>query len=134
MTNELQTVKEEVELVEGPERTRAMRVYAPKVDILTDGDAFVILTDMPGVSESNVDITLEKDVLTIRGYVSDPGVPTGYDLANSEYGVGDYERSFTLPDEVDRETIEAHMNQGVLKVTLPKAPEAQTRKITVKAA
>lgn len=133
MTNELQTTKEEVELVEGPERTREARVYLPKVDILTHDNAFTILADMPGVGENDIDITLDKDVLTIRGFVTNLDGPDGYQLALQEYGVGDYERSFTLSDEVDRSAIEASLSHGVLRVTLPKAPEAQTKKIAVKA-
>lgn len=133
MTNELQTTKEEVELVEGPERTREARVYLPKVDIMTNGDAFTILADMPGVAENDIDITLDKDVLTIRGFISNLDGPEGYEPAVQEYGVGDYERSFTLSDEVDRNAIEASLSHGVLRVTLPKAPEAQTKKIAVKA-
>lgn len=134
MTNELQTTKEELEMTEGPERTRQTRVYLPKVDIMTNGDVFTILADMPGVSEGDVDITLDKDVLTIRGFVSEMEMPEGYDMAVGEYGVGDYERSFTISDEVDRENIEATLSNGVLRVTLPKAPEAQTKRIAVKAA
>ena len=94
---------------------------------------FVKATDMPGVAEKDIDIMLEKDVLTINGYVANVTAPEGYDLGHGEYGIGDYQRSFTLPDEIDRDNIEASLSHGVLRVTLPKAPEAQTRKITVKA-
>ena len=132
MADELQTQKQEAEIVEGAERTRASRVYIPQVDIFSAGDDIVILADMPGVAEEGIDITLEKDVLTINGYVSNVEDPQGYELAHGEYGIGDYQRSFTLPDEVDRDNIEASLSHGVLRLTLPKAPEAQTRKITVK--
>ena len=132
MADELQTQKQEAEIVEGAERTRASRVYIPQVDIFSAGDDIVILADMPGVAEKDIDITLEKDVLTINGYVSNVEDPQGYELAHGEYGIGDYQRSFTLPDEVDRDNIEASLSHGVLRLTLPKAPEAQTRKITVK--
>jgi HSP20 family molecular chaperone IbpA len=133
MTDELQTQKQEAEIMEGVERTRASRVYLPQVDIYSASDDIVILADMPGVAEKDIDITLEKDVLTINGYVSTADGPEGYELVHGEYGIGDYQRSFTLPDEVDRDNIEASLSNGVLRVTLPKAPEAQTRKITVKA-
>jgi len=133
MTSELQTQKQEVETTEGIERTRATRVYLPRVDILSNENGILILADVPGVNEEDIDITVEKDVLTINGYVSSTTpVPEGYELAYNEYGVGDYQRSFTLPDEIDRNGIEASLNHGVLRVELPKAPEAQARKITVK--
>ena len=132
MTNELQTQKQEVQAIEGVERTRSMRVYVPRVDIFSEDDEVIILVEMPGVDENELDISLEKKVLTINGFVS-PIEPEGYDLAYSEYNIGDYQRSFTLPDELDTDSIEAKINNGVLRISLQKAPEAQTRKISVKA-
>lgn len=134
MTDELQTQKQEAEIQEGAERTRASRVYIPQVDIYSAEDTIIILADMPGVAEQDVDIMLEKDVLTINGYVSGGATPEGYELAHGEYGVGDFQRRFTLPDEIDRDGVEASLNNGVLRVVLPKAPEAQARRITVKTA
>lgn len=132
MAKELQTQKQEVEEVEGVERTRASRVYIPRVDIYSEDDAFVILVEMPGVDENSLDINLEKRVLTISGYVT-AEEPEGYELTYSEYSVGDYQRSFTLPDEIDSENIEATVSNGVLRMTLRKAPEAQAKKIAVRA-
>jgi HSP20 family molecular chaperone IbpA len=125
--------KQEARDLEGAERTRTRRVYIPRVDIYETGDAVVLLADMPGVSEDDVDITLEKNVLTITGYVQ-PVEREGYGLAFSEYSEGDYERTFALSDEVDRNRIEASMKDGVLKLTLPKAEEMKTRKIQVRGA
>jgi len=132
MSEELQVQKQEVEPAEGIERTRASRVYVPRVDIFSDEQGVTILADMPGVDDSNVDILLEKDVLTISGFVK-ANEPEGYELSYGEYGVGDYRRSFTLVEEIDRDNIEASISNGVLQVYLPKAPEAQTKKIAVKA-
>jgi HSP20 family molecular chaperone IbpA len=133
-TNELQTQKQEVEVKQsnGAERTRAARVYVPKVDIYSVDDGIVIAAEMPGSDDNSVDIVLEKNVLTINGFVA-PQELDGYQLTYSEYGVGDYQRSFTLPEDIDKENIDAHMNNGVLRVILPKAPEAQAKKIAVKA-
>lgn len=125
--------KEEARDISGAERTRTRRVFTPKVDIYETGDVVVLLADMPGVNEEDVDITLEKNILTINGYASG-GQHEGYGLAYREYGEGDYERTFALSDEVDRNKIEASMSDGVLKLTLPKAEEMKTRKITVKSA
>jgi HSP20 family molecular chaperone IbpA len=122
--------KQEAQVATGVERIRATRVYVPQVDIYTGDEGIVITADMPGVGEDDVDITLEKNVLMISGYVS-PLEPDGYELAHSEYGVGDYQRSFTLSDEIDQAGIEARLNNGVLVLTLPKAPEAKARKISV---
>lgn len=121
--------KQELQEREGAERTRTSMVYMPRVDIYEQDEHTVLLADMPGVDENSIDITLEKNILTIRGYVEEP--MEGYGLAYSEYGVGDYERTFALSDEVDRNKIEASMKDGILRLVLPKAPEARARKIAV---
>lgn len=133
MATEVQVRKEEAQELDGAERTRTRRVFIPKVDIYETGEAVILLADMPGVNEDSVDITLEKNILSIKGYVNLEG-EEGYGLAYNEYTVGDYERTFALSDEVDRNEIEAAMKDGVLQLTLPKAEMAKTRKIAVKAA
>ncbi len=113
----------------GAERTRARLAFVPRTDIYETNEAIVLLTDMPGVNENSIDITLENDVLTINGYVH-TAYPEGYELVYGEYRVGDYQRSFTLSDKIDRNKIEATVKDGVLRLYLPKA-EPSTRKITV---
>ena len=114
------------------ERIRSGTVYTPDVDIMEKGDSIVVVADMPGVDESSVDVTLEKNVLTIYGKV-EPEIPEKHQLTGREYGMGDYQRSFTVSDEIDRDKIQATVKNGVLKLVLPKARGAQTTKITVKA-
>jgi HSP20 family protein len=114
------------------ERTRNRRVYVPKVDIIETPEAMVLYADMPGTDKSSVEVTVEKSVLTIAGKVADPGF-AGRSIAYSEYDVGDYERVFTISDEVDRNRIEAIVKNGVLKLILHKAPHAEAKKITVRA-
>lgn len=87
---------------------------------------------MPGVDEKSVDINLEKNVLSIYGRVDEGPLET-YRPALVEYGIGDYERVFTLSDEIDRDRIQATVKNGVLRVVLPKAKAARSRKIAVKA-
>ncbi len=115
----------------GAERTRSRLAFVPRTDIYETNEAIVLVTDMPGVDESTLDITLENDVLTINGYV-EMAYPEGYGLAYGEYRVGDYERSFTLSNKVDRNKIEATVKDGVLRLHLPKA-EPSMRKIAVTA-
>jgi HSP20 family protein len=128
--NEIQ--KEEVEVVEGSERTRPGKAYVPRADIYETNDALIIVADMPGIDENSVEIMLEKNVLSLKGMI-DFKQPEEYGLAYAEYEIGDFERSFTLSDEIDRENIEAFISDGVLRVTLSKAGPAITRKITVSA-
>lgn len=116
----------------GTERTRAARVFNATVDIIEKNDHIVVIADMPGVDENSVDVTVEKNVLSIYGRV-EAGVPEGSKPVYSEYSLGDYQRDFTLADEVDREKIKATVKNGVLRLILPKAESARTRRIEVKA-
>jgi len=115
------------------ERTRTRKVYVPKVDIYETKDAIVLLADMPGVDEKTVDITLEKNALTVKGVV-EPSTVKDHSIAYAEYDTGDYERAFTISDAVDRDRIEAAVSNGVLRVTLYKAEPVKARKIAIKAA
>lgn len=124
--------KKEADVPESGERTRACRIYAPQVDIIERKDDIVVIADMPGVDETSTDITLEKNVLTIYGRV-DTNEIKDHRLSLSEYGVGDYQRVFTLSDEVDRDKIKATVKNGVLMLVMPKAPAAKTRKIPIQA-
>lgn len=124
--------KKEVEVVEGTERTRPVKAYVPRADIYETNDQLVIVADMPGVDENSLDITLEKNILSIKGFIDFP-TPENYSPAYAEYEVGDFERHFTLSNDFDWEKINAKLKNGVLYVYLPKAGPAQTKKITVNA-
>lgn len=128
-----EVTKKEANVPEGVERTKPRRVFKPDVDITERKDETVLIADLPGVDDQSLDITLEKNVITIRGRVQ-PDTPAGYRLAYAEYEVGDYERAFTLSDEVDKDRIQATIKNGVLELVLPKAPAAKARKISVTAA
>ena len=124
--------KKETETPAKGERTRERRVYSPSVDIIERKSDILVLADIPGAEESSVDITLEKNVLTIYAKV-ETDIPNTQRLTAMEYGVGDYQRAFTLTDEVDKDRIQATVKNGVLKLVLPKSDEAKTKKIPVKA-
>ena len=132
--NELQVQdaeKQEIDETEA-ERTRDRKAFIPRADIYEDGDNIFIVADVPGVDENSVEITLEKSVLSIDGYV-EPQAPVGYTLAYAEYETGDYQRSFKLSNQVDLNKIEATVKDGVLRLLLPKVGPAQTKKIAVTA-
>jgi HSP20 family protein len=122
--------KKESETPEGTERTKMRKVFIPLVDILESEGALLLTADMAGVDESGVDITVEKNVLTIRGTVVDEA-PHGHSPAWAEYGIGDYERQFTLPNEIDRDQISATIKDGVLRLTLQKVKQAGAKRIPV---
>lgn len=124
------TEKQEVAEI-GAERTRDRLAFVPRADIYETDEAITVVADMPGVDETTLDITLENNVLSINGYV-ELVPPEGYSLTYAEYRVGDYQRAFTLSDQIDRDGIEAIIKDGVLRLYLPKITEAKKRKIAVK--
>ena len=122
---QIEKVREtEVERGADPERA-----YVPAVDIIDNESDTLLLLDMPGVEDSGVDLTLEKNILTIHAAPA-AAAYEGKNLVYSEYGVGDYRRSFSLSEEVDRDGITASLKDGVLKVRLPKMAPV-TKKIAV---
>jgi len=129
----MEVQKEEVTTPDGAERTRECQCFVPRADIYEVEDQLVIVMDVPGADESSIDIVLEKNILTVNTYLEPVG-PEGYGLAYAEYEVGDYQRSFKLSDDIDREKIDATIRDGVLRLYLPKSKEARTRKIGVKVA
>ena len=127
----LQVEKEEITTAEETERTRDVQCFSPRADIYEIDDQIVIVADVPGASEDSIEVSLEKNILTINAIV-DPIVPAGA-LTFAEYEVGDFQRSFRLSNEIDRAKISATVKDGVLRLFLPKAGEARARKISVKA-
>lgn len=110
---------------------REQRVYSPRTDIYEDDEAIFVVADIPGADEKSIDITLEKNVLSIHASpISE--LPEKLSLVYAEYGVGDYQRSFALSDQIDRENIRASVKNGVLSLCLPKAGPVKAQKITVK--
>ncbi len=130
---EFETTKEEVTTPSGVESTRPGRTYVPRVDIYEKQDGILILADLPGVDEKNLDIVLEKGVLTIDGQ-ADQAWPEAYNLSHYEYDVGNYHRAFKLSEEVDQDKIEATIKNGVLSLQMPYATGPRTRKIQVQTA
>jgi HSP20 family molecular chaperone IbpA len=112
------------------QRPAPRRVYAPRVDVYESTDAYVVTADVPGVAEDGLEITVEKNRLTIDAHVA-PVERNGYRLRVAEHPSGDFHRTFALPDTVDRERIEARLKNGVLQVTLPKSEALRPRRITI---
>ena len=125
--------KKESAEVERVERTRSGRTFLPATDILENENEIIVMADMPGADEKSIDITLDNKQLTILGTVN-PSVHPNMETVYSEYEMGDYYRAFTLSDTIAQDQIKARFQDGVLTLTLPKAEEAKSRKISVQGA
>lgn len=117
---------------QGAETMRGAALYRPVADIIEGKEGVVVQIEMPGVRSEDVEVSVERRVLTVRGR-GRVTAPEGFRLVYSEYGEGDYERAFTLSQDIDEGRIAAAMKNGVLTLTLPRAEAAKPRKIEVKA-
>jgi HSP20 family molecular chaperone IbpA len=123
-------VQEKKELVSGEEQTVPSRFYVPYTDIYETDDALTVVMDMPGVSKGSLDVSVEKNVLSVEGKI-DFSNYEGLEPVYTEYNVGHFARRFTLSSKIDQGKIAAEMSDGVLRLVLPKAKEAKTRKIKI---
>lgn len=114
---------------EGPSPTRVY--HTPMIDIHEGPDGLILEADLPGASEDNVSVQLEDNVLSLHARVTS-AAPEGARTLHEEYRVADYYRSFILSDEVERGKITAELRNGVLRLVLPKAERAKTRRIEIK--
>jgi len=103
----------------------------PLIDIHEGADGMVLEADLPGATEETLHVQLEDNVLSLHARLASP-IPEGARTLHEEYRVADYYRSFILSDEVERSKISAELKNGVLRLTLPKAERAKTRRIEVK--
>lgn len=124
--------KQEIMEQDQAERTRECRLFVPRTDIFETNEAIYITADIPGVDQNSIEVTLEKNVLTINARVVYEK-PVDYELTYAEYGVGDFHRRFSLNNEIDHQKIEAKVKNGVLNLILPKIGPARAKKISVKA-
>ena len=110
-----------------PSRT----LFNPPIDIYETNEGLVLYADLPGVTAEGLDLQVQDNRLSLFGHVI-KGLASG-DLVHQEYQTGDYLRSFILSDEVDHDRITARLNNGVLRVELPRTPRAEPRRIEVSA-
>ena len=106
--------------------------WAPSVDISENEKAFTLLADIPGVEPKDIEISMEKGVLTIKGERHSENVEEKENYRRVERESGQFYRRFTLPDSANADKIEAKSEHGVLKITIPKQEVAVSRRIEVK--
>ena len=130
-SKELQ-VKAKQEVAAPAEQTRPGLVFTPGVDIFENDRNIILLADMPGVAADDVKIDLRDGVLTLTGDIKPWEGPEESDVL-VEFEIGKYYRQFNLSEVIEQDKIEAKLEDGVLRLTLPKAEKALPRKIAVSA-
>lgn len=110
-------------------QTRPIEYITPVVDIHQDGDGYIVEVELPGVSKNGVELTFEDGKLIILGH-REHKTHSGRVL-HQEINPADYRRVFDLDPSIDPSTIQASLDQGLLKIRLQKAEAHKPRKITV---
>lgn len=103
----------------------------PRVDVAETDKEVTVSADLPGLDEKDVQVTLDEDVLTIRGARKDEREEKKRNYHLVERSYGEFHRSIPLPGGLDKDQVKATFKKGVLTVTLPKLPEAQSKKKTI---
>lgn len=108
--------------------------FIPRADILEKDGQVTIVAELPGADEDSVTVELKDDLISISAAVSKNTMGDNYRLTHAEYDAGGrdrYERSFVLPDDIDRDAIRASVKNGLLRLTLPRVKKPGPRKIEI---
>ena len=111
----------------------SMGAWIPPVDIVEEKDRILMTAELPGFQEKDIQIQMEGGVLTLRGERRSETENEGKTFHRMERSYGQFVRSFTLPNNVDRENIKASFHNGLLEIELPKREEAKPRQIKISA-
>jgi HSP20 family protein len=106
--------------------------WSPAVDVAESDTAFVVKMELPGVAKEDVHITMEQNVLSVKGEKKQEKESKTSDFHRIERSYGTFQRSFSLPSTVKADRIDATFRDGILNVTLPKAEESRPKEIEVK--
>lgn len=109
--------------------------FSPSVDVMENDKEIRVLAELPGLDENDIEVSLDRNVLTISGEKKEEQEDKGKNYYRVERSYGAFQRTIPLPCEVVADKVDAKFKKGVLTITLPKTEEArkQARKITVKA-
>ncbi len=112
----------------------AVADWVPAVDIVEEKDRFVLRADVPGVRPEDIDVSMDNGTLSVSGERHAIAAADEAGVQRIERATGRFLRRFTLPETADAEGIAAKCADGILEVSIPKAPEIKARRITVEAA
>lgn len=111
----------------------SLGAWIPPVDIMEEKDRILLTAELPGFKENDIEIQMEGNVLTLRGERKTEVEKEGRTFHRMERSYGQFVRSFTLPNNVDREKIKASFGDGLLQIELPKREEAKPKQIKISA-
>lgn len=134
----IQTTTQSTPATQSVQRPQLRPTVLP-MDLMETDESFILLANLPGVRKEDLHIDIQNDTLTVSADRHEP-LPAGANARDDvqptplfrELGGVRWERSFRLTTPIDMEHVEAHLDNGVLQLTLPKAPEARPRRIEVK--
>ena len=106
-------------------------VWAPRTDLSETDEAFRIRLDVPGMTKDDITINLQNNTLTVSGERTSERTDEGEEYVRVERAFGNFHRTFTLPNAVDRENVEAAYEDGVLTIHVPKTEESTRRQIEI---
>ncbi|MCL1633782.1 Hsp20/alpha crystallin family protein [Luteimonas sp. SX5] len=105
--------------------------WVPRVDIKEEPNRFVIYADLPGIDPQDIEVQMDKGILSIKGERSSESTAETERFSRVERRYGSFHRRFALPDSADADGIAASGRNGVLEITIPKKPETTPRRIQV---
>ena len=105
--------------------------FSPRIEIHASQDGEVLYVELPGVKRENLELTIEDEVLVLRGTVAQDDEAKRW--IRREYGVGSFERRFRLGSELDTDALRAKLENGVLALSLPRKADSQPKRIEINA-
>jgi len=122
---------EDAFLARGEEKDMIASTWTPSVDIYEKENELVLTAELPGIDEKDIEIKIEDNTLTLRGERKFEKETKEENYHRIERSYGTFFRSFTIPQYIDQDRIEAEYENGVLKVNMPKKPEAKPKSVKV---
>ncbi|HVO69836.1 MAG TPA: Hsp20/alpha crystallin family protein [Aggregatilineaceae bacterium] len=107
-------------------------ILRPAMDVIENDNNLTVRIDLPGVKPDDVHVRVENNILTVSGEIAETKDEEGQRYHYRQRRYGKFQRSVSLPDTLDAEKVEAHFENGVLRVVVPKKAQAQPKQITVK--
>src|SRR5207253_8310374 len=132
MQNRLNRFVRELYSPEGPEEALTTTGFAPPVDVYEDEHNITLKIEAPGIDEKDIDVRIENNTLTVRGERKFEKEEKEENFRRVERQYGSFTRSFTLPNSVETENVQANYDKGVLEIRLAKKAEAKPKQINVK--